>query len=83
MFNQAHFENPRNNPLKIYTIYFWFKYRLLCICCADMVMNMGVGVHRAFRLNPCLYKMTTVIWFKLIFIYWDRFALFKNKQIFT
>ena len=29
-----------------------------------------------------LNKMTTVIWFNLIFINWDRFALIKNKHFF-
>ena len=29
-----------------------------------------------------LKEMTTAIWFKLIFINWDRFALIKNKLFF-
>ena len=26
--------------------------------------------------SHCCFKMTTVIWFYLVFIYWDRLALF-------
>ena len=55
MFNPAHFQNHKKNPLEINVIQFHFSNRLLCIWCVDIMssfvsyMNGGVDVPRAYR----------------------------------
>ena len=75
MFNQVHFKSLKNKPFGISFFHSGLSYTLLCICYVDMIStfvsykNGRDNVPGAFMFISCFYKIETVIWLTLVFIY--------------